>query len=116
MVLIAANQHSYCQSTIKNQQSKLFRTIFPDLVTTDHVITDHVATAASAVQAKAKPGAPDNRLWQATAYLTRLFFQYSRRGSVTVACAAQPCFRSLVTAALAASFEANSPYSVDPEP
>src|SRR5258706_13660210 len=43
-------------------------------------------------------------------------FQYSRRISVTVACAAQPCRRSFATAARAASFEANSPYNVDPEP
>jgi hypothetical protein len=41
-----ANQHTYCQSTIKNQQSKLFRTIFPHPTTIDPVTTNHVATAA----------------------------------------------------------------------
>ncbi len=42
--------------------------------------------------------------------------QYVRRGSVMVASADQPCFRSLATALAAVSREANSPYSAEPEP
>src|ERR1700686_4235842 len=70
-----------------------------------------MATAASAVQAKAKPSAQGQ-----VTHPAKLRLQNSGRGIVTVACALQPCFFSRTTAARAASLEANSPYSADPEP
>src|ERR1700677_1856529 len=54
--------------------------------------------------------------WPSNRRYTQICFQYRCRVRVAVDCAVQPCLRSLLTAKSAASFEANSPYNVDPEP
>ena len=77
------------------------------------VITGRVATDAFVRSAKAKPSHPTTKLYLLVLKICR---QYDARVKVAVACAAHPAFRNFFTADAAAFLDANSPYSVEPEP
>ena len=63
-----------------------------------------------------RPASPKDERTQPPLYPPKTRRQYAARVRVTVACAAQPAFRSLTTARPAARRVPNNPYSVDPDP
>jgi hypothetical protein len=97
------------KSTTKNSQPTISR---PD---TAHVAQTMWGRAPSPVQ-RSRRREPCGTSPARKPYSVTTRRQYARRGSVAVARAAQPCFRSLRVACTAASREANNPYRVEPEP